>query len=97
MNKEIKESTIRKVLRNEFTILITIVGFLGAGFAAYWDIKTNLALIKYDVSMIRNNELVHVAGSFEKLEARNGLQDERTIELGKQIERILTKLEYIEN
>lgn len=53
---------------------------------------TDVALIKQDVNTIKTNELVHIAGQLNDMKNRNDLQDQKTIELGTKLERVLAIL-----
>lgn len=84
------DSKIRKVIFNEFTIIVTVLTFFGSLILAYASIKTDIALIKADVNTIRTNEMVHFKASIDAIQARNAEADKRQELMEVQIMRILT-------
>lgn len=85
-----QESKIRKILFNEVSIVIGIGAFICSFLSAYYDIRTQLALINHDITVIRTNELVHVQEAMDEIKTRNDEADERQSAMQNEITRILT-------
>lgn len=72
---------------------VAIVVFLVPIFMCYSDITKQLALIQQSLLTIKSNDLAHIEIELTDIKARNGVQDNRTIGLEKDVARIITTLE----
>jgi hypothetical protein len=61
------------------------------------DVKTDLKLIKQEISTIEENHLVHVQDSIKAIEDRNAEADKRQNDMQLQIVRMITILEEEKN
>jgi hypothetical protein len=61
------------------------------------DVKTDLKLIKQEISTIEENHLTHVQNSIIRIEKRNEEADKRQDEMQLQIMRVITILEAEKN
>jgi hypothetical protein len=61
------------------------------------DVKTDLKLIKQEISTLKENHLVHVQASIKAIEDRNAEADKRQNDLQLQIVRVITILEEEKN
>lgn len=61
------------------------------------DVKTDLKLIKQEISTIEENHLVHVQDSIKAIEDRNAEADKRQNDMQLQIVRVITILEEEKN
>jgi len=78
------------ITQQDIKFIIAIIVFLIPIMACYYQLREDLALIKQDLNTIRNNDLAHIELSLAAMKSRNDLQDSRTIELGLEVERLLT-------
>jgi|GEM_PF-6710934 len=70
--------------------VIAIVVFLIPIIMCYADINKNLALIQQQLNTIKSNDLAHIETAIAAIEARNTVQDGRTIGLELSVARLLT-------
>jgi len=61
------------------------------------DVKTDLKLIKQEISTLKENHLVHVQDSIKAIEDRNAEADKRQNDMQLQIVRVITILEEEKN
>ncbi len=85
-----EETRKRIITEQDVKFLIAIVVFLAPIFVCYFGIKEDLALIKQELNTIKTNDLAHIEIQLQAMKSRNDIQDARTIELGLNVERLMT-------
>ena len=91
-----RESKIRKVLFNEITILIGIIGFVSSMIWFLATIKIDIALIQSDINTIQLNHEQHIQDIIVEIKTLKDKDTdicEQIIENQKSIIKIITKLE----
>lgn len=93
----VNNDKIRKVLFNEISFLIAVAGVI-IGIVLFItntdaDLKSDIGLIKKDISVIRDNELAHINEIIKENRSINSQQDKQLQELNRKVDRILYILE----
>ena len=94
---KLNETAIRKVIFNEVSLLISITGFILAGFLYLTNpvnkIEKQIISIQKDIDTISQNELSHIQGAINDVKVQQSENVKKINEIDKKIERILTILE----
>ena|SRR3990167_102268 len=94
---KLNETAIRKVIFNEVSLLISITGFILAGFLYLTNpvnkIEKQIISIQKDIDTISQNELSHIQGAINDVKVQQSENTKKINEIDKKIERILTILE----
>jgi hypothetical protein len=89
------ESTIRKVLFHEITIIFAVVTVVVSVVIFVYDIKLEMQAIRGDVNTIETNHLGHIQGSLDRLEKSQVRQQEDLTALSNSVIRLNTLLEQL--